>query len=57
MGASDLAAVYMVVALGCLSSTALFMMIVPFFKTSSACGAFFGILSAYIYRIKKLSLL
>ncbi len=46
MGASDLALVYTVVALGCLSSTALFMMIVPFFKTSSACGAFFGILSA-----------
>lgn len=46
MGASDFALVYTVVALGCLSSTALFMMIVPFFKTSSACGAFFGILSA-----------
>ncbi len=37
---------YLVVALGCLSSTALFMMIVPFFRSSSACGAFFGILSA-----------
>lgn len=46
MGVSDIALVYLVVALGCLSSTALFMMIVPFFKTSSACGAFFGILSA-----------
>ena len=46
MGASDIASVYAVMILGCLSSTALFMMIIPFFKTSSACGAFFGILSA-----------
>ncbi|MCR4740936.1 MAG: ABC transporter permease [Lachnospiraceae bacterium] len=46
MGVMDLIRVYLVVAMGCLSSTALFMMIVPFFKTSSACGAFFGILSA-----------
>ncbi len=46
MGLSDIALTYLVVALGCLSSTALFMMIVPFFKTTSACGAFFGILSA-----------
>ena len=46
MGVSDIASVYAVMILGCLSSTALFMMIIPFFKTSSACGAFFGILSA-----------
>lgn len=46
MGLSEIALTYLVVALGCLSSTALFMMIIPFFKTSSACGAFFGILSA-----------
>ena len=46
MGVSEIALAYLVVALGCLSSTALFMMIIPFFKTSSACGAFFGILSA-----------
>lgn len=46
MGLSDIVLTYLVVALGCLSSTALFMMIVPFFRTSSACGAFFGILSA-----------
>ncbi|MCR5507797.1 MAG: ABC transporter permease [Lachnospiraceae bacterium] len=46
MSLSDLVMTYLVVAMGCLSSTALFMMIVPFFKTSSACGAFFGILSA-----------
>ena len=46
MSAADIALVYAVVALGCLSSTALFMMLIPFFKTSSASGAFFGILSA-----------
>ena len=46
MGVSDIATVYAVMILGCLSSTALFMMLIPFFKTSSACGAFFGILSA-----------
>ena len=46
MEASDLLGTYLVVALGCLSSTAVFMMIVPFFRSSSACGAFFGILSA-----------
>lgn len=46
MGISDIASVYAVMILGCLSSTALFMMLIPFFKTSSACGAFFGILSA-----------
>ncbi|MCR5846931.1 MAG: ABC transporter permease [Lachnospiraceae bacterium] len=37
---------YAVIFLGCLSSSALFMSIVLFFKSSSAAGAFFGILSA-----------
>ena len=37
---------YGVVFLGCLSSSALFMIVVLFFKSSSASGAFFGILSA-----------
>ena len=37
---------YGVTALGCVSSTALFMNIVLFFKSGSASGAFFGILSA-----------
>ncbi len=37
---------YGVLFLGCLSSSALFMTIVLFFKSSSAAGAFFGILSA-----------
>ena len=46
MSVADIVKVYLVVALGCLSSTALFMIIVPFFKSASACGAFFGILSA-----------
>ncbi|MCR4849848.1 MAG: ABC transporter permease [Lachnospiraceae bacterium] len=46
MGPAGIIKTYLVVALGCLSSTALFMMIVPFFRSSSACGAFFGILSA-----------
>ncbi|MBR6987784.1 MAG: ABC transporter permease [Clostridiales bacterium] len=40
------AAAYGVVFLGCLSSSALFMTVVLFFKSSSAAGAFFGILSA-----------
>ena len=46
MTASDLIRTYAVVALGSVSSTALFITIVMFFKTSSASGAFFGILSA-----------
>lgn len=44
--ASGVLAAYAVIAFGCISSTALFMTVVPFFKTTSACGAFFGILSA-----------
>lgn len=37
---------YGIVAIGSVSATALFMIVVLFFKTSSASGAFFGILSA-----------
>ena len=37
---------YAVVALGSVSATALFISVVMFFKSSSASGAFFGILSA-----------
>jgi len=37
---------YAVIFLGCTSSSALFMSIVLFFRSSSAAGAFFGILSA-----------
>ncbi len=40
------AAAYGIVALGSVSGTAVFMMVVLMFKTSSALGAFFGILSA-----------
>ena len=39
-------AAYGVTALGCISSTALFMNIVLFFRSGSASAAFFGILSA-----------
>ena len=39
-------AAYGIIFLGCLSSSALFMTVVLFFKSSSAAGAFFGILSA-----------
>lgn len=46
MGFERIVAAYAVVALGSVSSTALFMIVVLFFKTSSASGAFFGILSA-----------
>ena len=46
MTAADLIRTYAVVARGAVSSTALFITIVMFFKTSSASGAFFGILSA-----------
>ncbi len=44
--ASAIAAAYGVVVLGSISATALFLIVVLFFRTSSACGAFFGILSA-----------
>ncbi|MCR5399715.1 MAG: ABC transporter permease [Lachnospiraceae bacterium] len=46
MGVADIASAYGVVALGCMSSTAIFMIVVPFFKSASAGGAFFGMLSA-----------
>ena len=46
MGASDIAKAYGTVALGSVSATAFFMIPVLFFKSTSASGAFFGILSA-----------
>ena len=46
MSAAAIAKAYLVTAFGCISSTALFMIVVQFFRSSSACGAFFGILSA-----------
>ena len=46
MSAAAIAKAYLVTAFGCISSTALFMIIVQFFRSASACGAFFGILSA-----------
>lgn len=46
MGISNIAALFGVVALGSISATALFMIVVLCFKSSGACGAFFGILSA-----------
>ena len=42
----NILATYGIVFLGCLSSSALFMIVVLFFRSSSAAGAFFGILSA-----------
>lgn len=44
--AAGVATAYLIIFMGCLSSSALFMTVVLFFKTSSAAGAFFGILSA-----------
>ena len=44
--ALHIAASYGIIFLGCLSSSALFMTVVQFFKTSSSASAFFGILSA-----------
>ncbi len=46
MSGAAIAKAYLVTAFGCISSTALFMIIVQFFRSASACGAFFGILSA-----------
>lgn len=46
LGASGIIAAYGVVALGSVSATAVFMIIILFFKSSRASGAFFGILSA-----------
>ena len=44
--AGDIISAYGIVAIGSISATALFMIVVLFFKSSSASGAFFGILSA-----------
>lgn len=46
LGTSGVLAAYGIVALGSISATALFMLFIQFFKSASACGAFFGILSA-----------
>ena len=46
LNAGSLLRAYAVTALGCLSSTALFMNIVLLFRSGSAASAFFGILSA-----------
>ena len=46
LSALSILGAYGVIFLGCLSSSALFMTVVLFFKSSSAAGAFFGILSA-----------
>ena len=43
---SQVVKVFSIVALGSISASAIFMIIVLFFKTVSACEAFFGILSA-----------
>ena len=46
MGVSGILRAYGITALGCVSSTALFMNIVLLFRSASASSAFFGILSA-----------
>ena len=46
MNASQVVKAFSIVALGSISASAIFMIIVLFFKTVSACEAFFGILSA-----------
>ena len=46
MSAGNVLSLYGVVALGAISATAVFMIIVLFFKSTGASGAFFGILSA-----------
>ena len=46
LNASQVVKAFAVVALGSISASAIFMIIVLFFKTVSACEAFFGILSA-----------
>lgn len=46
MSFADVLETYGVVALGSVSATAVFMILVLFFKTSSASGAFFGMLAA-----------
>ena len=46
LNASQVIKVFSIVALGSISASAIFMIVVLFFKTVSACEAFFGILSA-----------
>ncbi|MGN1165816.1 MAG: ABC transporter permease [Lachnospiraceae bacterium] len=46
LGVKDVAALYGITFLGAISATSLFMIVVLFFKTASASGAFLGILSA-----------
>ena len=46
MNASQVVKAFSIVALGSISASAIFMIIVLFFKSVSACEAFFGILSA-----------
>ena len=46
LNASQVVKAFAVVALGSISASAIFMIVVLFFKTVSACEAFFGILSA-----------
>ena len=46
MGPAEILRTYGITALGCVSSTALFMNIILLFKSGSASSAFFGILSA-----------
>ena len=46
MGGAAIAKTYGIVLLGSISSTALFLILAMFFKSSAACSAFFGILSA-----------
>ena len=46
LNASQVVKAFSIVALGSISASAIFMIIVLFFKTVSACEAFFGILSA-----------
>ena len=46
LNASQVIKAFFIVALGSISASAIFMIVVLFFKTVSACEAFFGILSA-----------
>lgn len=46
MNASEIFEAFLVVALGSVSATSVFMIVVLFFKSTSASGAFFGMLSA-----------
>lgn len=46
MGVQEILSAFGIVALGSVSATALFMILILFFKSSGASGAFFGMLSA-----------